>query len=45
MSTVVPAPQPVLVPVAGGGAWPVRRVYCVGRNYEEHAKEMGFTGR
>jgi fumarylpyruvate hydrolase len=23
----------------------VRRVYCVGRNYEEHAKEMGFTGR
>jgi fumarylpyruvate hydrolase len=33
------------VPVAGGGAWPVRRVYCVGRNYEEHAKEMGFTGR
>jgi fumarylpyruvate hydrolase len=45
MSTVVPAPQLVLVPVAGGGAWPVRRVYCVGRNYEEHAKEMGFTGR
>jgi fumarylpyruvate hydrolase len=45
MSTVVPAPQPVLVPVAGGGSWPVRRVYCVGRNYEEHAKEMGFTGR
>ena len=25
--------------------FPVRRVYCVGRNYEEHAKEMGFTGR
>jgi fumarylpyruvate hydrolase len=23
----------------------VHRVYCVGRNYEEHAKEMGFTGR
>jgi len=45
MSLVVPAPQPVLVPVAGGGAWPVRRIYCVGRNYEEHAKEMGFTGR
>jgi fumarylpyruvate hydrolase len=45
MSLVVPAPQPVLVPVAGGGSWPVRRIYCVGRNYEEHAKEMGFTGR
>jgi fumarylpyruvate hydrolase len=23
----------------------VHRIYCVGRNYEEHAKEMGFTGR
>ena len=23
----------------------MRRIYCVGRNYEEHAKEMGFTGR
>ena len=45
MTAVVPAPSPVLVPVAGGGSWPVRRVYCVGRNYEEHAKEMGFTGR
>jgi fumarylpyruvate hydrolase len=25
--------------------FPVRRVWCVGRNYVEHAKEMGFTGR
>lgn len=25
--------------------FPVRRVYCVGRNYAEHAQEMGFTGR
>ena len=25
--------------------FPVHRVYCVGRNYAEHAKEMGFTGR
>jgi fumarylpyruvate hydrolase len=25
--------------------FPARRIYCVGRNYEEHAKEMGFTGR
>ncbi|MEY3296698.1 MAG: hypothetical protein RLZZ451_2746 [Pseudomonadota bacterium] len=45
MSLVVPAPAPVHVPVAGGGAFPVRRVYCVGRNYAEHAQEMGFTGR
>lgn len=43
--SVVSAPAPVVVPVRGGGQWPVRRIYCVGRNYEEHAKEMGFTGR
>jgi fumarylpyruvate hydrolase len=29
------------VPVAGGGNFPVRRVFCVGRNYAEHAREMG----
>ena len=29
------------MPVAGGGAFPVRRVFCVGRNYAEHAREMG----
>ena len=40
-----PAPT-VAVPVVGQSAsFPVRRIYCVGRNYEEHAKEMGFTGR
>ena len=37
---------PVSVPVVGSTAhFPVHRIYCVGRNYEEHAKEMGFTGR
>nr|WP_246349668.1 fumarylacetoacetate hydrolase family protein [Devosia subaequoris] len=30
-----------MIPVAGGGFFPVRRVYCVGRNYAEHIKEMG----
>lgn len=25
--------------------FPVRRVYCVGRNYSEHAREMGFSDR
>lgn len=39
-----PAPA-VAVPVVGGGQFPVRRVYCVGRNYVDHAVEMGFTGR
>lgn len=30
------------VPIAGSDAlFPVRHVYCVGRNYAEHAKEMG----
>jgi fumarylpyruvate hydrolase len=36
----------VSVPVLGQPErFPVHRIYCVGRNYEEHAKEMGFTGR
>lgn len=40
-------PMPVVsLPVVGKPErFPVRRIYCVGRNYEEHAKEMGFTGR
>jgi fumarylpyruvate hydrolase len=40
-------PAPVVsVPVIGRPErFPVRRIYCVGRNYVEHAKEMGFTGR
>jgi fumarylpyruvate hydrolase len=37
---IAPPPQ-VSVPVAAGGAFPVRRIYCVGRNYAEHAREMG----
>lgn len=38
---VIPVPPTVSVPVAGGGAFPVRRVYCIGRNYAAHAVEMG----
>ena len=47
MSHVIAAPAAAAVPVAGaaGSTFPVRRIYCVGRNYVEHAKEMGFTGR
>ena len=42
MSDFVFSPPPVTaIPVAGGGAFPVRRVYCVGRNYADHAREMG----
>ncbi len=46
MNYVVPAPRTVSLPVVGSDArFPVRRVYCVGRNYVAHAQEMGFTGR
>jgi fumarylpyruvate hydrolase len=38
---VIPPPAIAAVPVAGGGAFPVRRVFCVGRNYADHAREMG----
>lgn len=40
-----PAPTATL-PVEGSAAlFPVRRIYCVGRNYAEHAQEMGHSGR
>ncbi|MDM0036081.1 fumarylacetoacetate hydrolase family protein [Variovorax sp. J22P271] len=43
MSFVLPPPAIVGLPVAGSAAlFPVRRVYCVGRNYAAHAREMGF---
>jgi len=35
-----PAPVPT-VPVASGDFFPVRRIFCVGRNYADHAREMG----
>lgn len=37
---VVPAAADIVVPVGGGGVFPVRRVYCVGRNYVAHIREM-----
>ncbi len=46
MSYVITPPQAASVPVVGRSErFPIHRIYCVGRNYEEHAKEMGFTGR
>lgn len=45
MALVIAAPAPALVPVVGGGEFPVHRIYCVGRNYLDHALEMGGSGR
>jgi fumarylpyruvate hydrolase len=39
---IIPPPVPS-IPVAGTDArFPVRRIYCIGRNYAAHAKEMGM---
>lgn len=46
MDYIIPVQPVAAIPVAGSASqFPVRRVYCVGRNYAEHAKEMGYTGR
>lgn len=46
MNYVFPPSPVVAVPLAGNAGWfPVRRVYCVGRNYAEHAREMGADER
>ncbi len=36
-------PAPVLAPISGvsGSGFPVRRLFCIGRNYADHAREMG----
>lgn len=38
---VIPPRSIPTVPTADGGAFPVRRIFCVGRNYAAHAREMG----
>lgn len=43
MNFVITPPSTVAVPIVGTSKlFPVRRVYCVGRNYAAHAREMGF---
>ncbi len=43
---VIPAPAQPAIAVAGSGElFPVRRIWCVGRNYEEHIREMGYDVR
>lgn len=41
MHDVIAAPPVPRLQVAGGGTFPVRRIYCVGRNFADHAREMG----
>lgn len=39
---IFPAHPPVTLPIEGSDQrFPVRRIYCVGRNYADHAREMG----
>jgi fumarylpyruvate hydrolase len=46
MAYVFAAPGQPVAPVAGStDLFPIHRIYCVGRNYAEHAREMGFTER
>ncbi len=45
-SFVIPAPTQASIPVAGESkSFPVRRIWCVGRNYLEHIREMGNDER
>ncbi len=41
MTYVFEPPAVSSVEVLGGGRFPVRRIFCIGRNYAEHVKEMG----
>ena len=41
MTFVIPQPAQPSLPTTGGDRFPVRRIFCVGRNYAEHAVEMG----
>lgn len=46
MTTLFPTPEFPSIPILNSElTFPVRRVYCVGRNYTAHAKEMGHDDR
>lgn len=42
---IAPHPQPALAVAGSSQAFPVRRIWCVGRNYLEHVREMGNDER
>ena len=40
---VIPAPKQITIPIhESDQEFPVRRIYCIGRNYADHTIEMGF---
>jgi fumarylpyruvate hydrolase len=44
MEYAVPPPVPPSLPVLGSDLrFPVRRIFCIGRNYADHAREMGAS--
>lgn len=46
MSFVIPAPEPVSLAIVGSAErFPVHRIYCIGRNYLAHVREMGSDER
>lgn len=46
VSTVIPRPPMASLPIQGSDAcFPLRRVFCVGRNYAAHAREMGHSDK
>jgi len=46
MAYAIPLWTAPALPISGSGdSFPVRRIFCVGRNYAEHQKEMGGSGR
>lgn len=46
MKLAFDAPKLPIIPIVESDVFfPIRRVYCVGRNYAEHAKEMGYDAR
>jgi fumarylpyruvate hydrolase len=40
----VPSATVTTIPIVGGGLFPVRRIYTIGRNYLKHAKEVQLGG-
>ena len=42
---IAPPPRPAIAVADSDKTFPVRRIWCVGRNYEEHIREMGHDVR